>query len=244
MIIHRSEPVSNFTIIPNATLRDPKLSYQARGILAELLSRPADWATTADAMSRNAKDERGEAGEGRDVLRAAFAELASVGYLYRERRRGGRGRFRTMLHIFDTPELLKAWLAAEEWAAAVDNSPSENISAGRTDDGKGSRRSGLEKGATSQVAPTTDLPGVGLPGVGPPGVGPPGVFTKTDNEDLKTKTENEDHGHENHVGVLTSPVPVESEHARSSQKRLSDEEWAERERIAARQVGPLPEVAP
>jgi hypothetical protein len=243
MKVHLSRPESGFTIIPDAVLRDPKLSFQARGVLAELLSRPDDWETTADSMSRYAKAKRGEAGEGRDQLRAAFTELERADYLHRERRRGGRGRFTTVLHIFDTPDLKKAWLAAEEFKMSVDNLPPEDVSAGRTDDETGSRRSGLGKGASSQVAPTTDLPGVGQPGVGRPGVGQPGVLTKTDNEDLRTKTLNEDHD-EDRVGVLTSPVPVEGANGRSGQKRFSDEEWAERERIAARQVGPLPEVAP
>ena len=101
MIIHRSHPESGFAVIPNATLRDPRLSYQARGVLAEILSRPEDWVTSADAIWRRAKAERGKAGEGRDVLREIFAELADAGYLYRSRRRRGRGRFDTELHVFD-----------------------------------------------------------------------------------------------------------------------------------------------
>jgi len=242
MIIHRSRPESGFTILPDTTLRDPKLSYRARGVLAEILSRPDDWETTADAMSRRAKADRGEAGEGRNVLRTAFAELASAGYLYRERHQVGRGRFTTVLHIFDTPDLLQAWLAAERFRVTVENIPPEEVSAGRTDDQTGSRRSDLGKRASSQVAPTTGPPGVGPPVVGPPVVGWPGVYTKTYNEDLKTKTENENQEDEDRIGILTSPVQVEGENGRSGQERFSDEEWAERERIVARQVGPLPEI--
>jgi hypothetical protein len=45
--------------------------------------------------------------------------------------------------------------------------------------------------------------------------------------------------------VLTSPVPVEGARARSGQERsISDEEWERRERIIARELGPLPEAAP
>lgn len=243
MITHRSHPESGFTIIPDATLRDRRLSYKARGVLAELLSRPDDWETTADAMSRKAKADRGEAGEGRNVLRGTFAELARAGYLYRERRQVARGRFTTVLHVFDTPDLLEAWQAAEEFRVSVDNVLPGDVSAGRTDDRTGSRRRDLDKDASPQVAPTTGPPGVGRPGVGRPAVGQPGVITETDNEDLKTETLNENHDGD-HVGVLTSPVPVEGESTRSGQERISDEEWAERERIAARQVGPLPEMAP
>ena len=62
MQIHRSRPGARFVTIPNETLRDPRLSYVARGVLAEILSRPDDWSTTADAMWARAKSDRGKAG--------------------------------------------------------------------------------------------------------------------------------------------------------------------------------------
>jgi hypothetical protein len=210
--IHRSQPEARFTIIPDETLRDPQLSYAARGVLAEILSRPDDWATTADAIWARARRERGKKGEGRDVVRAAFAELETAGYLHRGRRRGARGRFVTDVHVFDAPDGLEAWQACEAFRAGivVDNSPPGDVSAGRTDDDTGSRRSDLGKHASSQVAPTTDLPAAGPPGAGPPGAGQSGVFTETYDGDLNTKTVNENVvSNGNDKGVLTSPVPVE-----------------------------------
>jgi hypothetical protein len=101
--IHRSNPAKGFTKIPNKTACDPRLSYQARGLLTELLSRPDDWETTADAIWARARRERDKPGEGRDRIRADFAELESAGYLRRERKRGPRGRIVTELHIYDNP---------------------------------------------------------------------------------------------------------------------------------------------
>jgi hypothetical protein len=208
--IHRSRPESGFTIIPDAAVRDPRLSYLARGVLAEILSRPDDWATTADAIWRRARSERGKAGEGRGVVRGAFAELEAAGYLHRARRRRGRGRFITDLHVFDAPDGREAWLACSAFAAAVDNQPPADVPAGRTDDDTGSHRSGLREPASSQVAPTTSPPTVGPPVVGPPVVGQPVVFTETYNGDLNTKTADEHVGSNgNDKRVLTSPVPVE-----------------------------------
>jgi hypothetical protein len=248
VIVHRSHPEARFTIIPDATVRDPRLSYLARGLLGEMLSRPDDWATSADAIWRRARSERGSAGEGRDVLRAAFAELAAAGYLHRERRRVGRGRFATDLHVFDAPDGREAWLAARVFVArAVDNHAENPISAGRTDDDTGRRRRDQGKRASSQVAPTYGRPGVGPPGVGPPGVGPPGVSTETYDGDLSTETMNGNQADENHARLLTSPVPVEGERASPGQKpviSISDEEWERRERVAAAVLGPLPQTAP
>lgn len=109
MKIRRSRPEADFTIIPNATLRDDRLSYCARGVLAELLSRPHNWETNADALSERARRHRGNrSGEGRRAMRAAFAELETVGYMVRKRERiprgePGGGNFVTVLEVYDTP---------------------------------------------------------------------------------------------------------------------------------------------
>ena len=252
MIVHRSHPESAFTIIPDATLRDPRLSYRARGVLAEILSRPDDWTASADALWRRARSERGELGEGRNALRAAFAELAATGYLHRVRRQAGRGRFTTELHVFDSPDGLEAWLAAEAFRAqVVDSSPSAGVSAGRTDDGTGRRRSHLGKqgvsadrtddgtgrrrshlGKQGVSADRTDdgftgvgPPGVGPPGVGPPGVGPPGVITETYDEDLDQDLNTKTYDEDNHSKVLTEPGEVEGNGARPGQDHSDACAW-------------------
>jgi hypothetical protein len=105
MRIRRSKPVDNFTIIPNGTLRDDRLSYCARGILVELLSRPSGWETNADALSERARRHRGDTvGEGRRALRAAFKELEAAGYMLRRREKSEKGRIVTLLEVFDVPQ--------------------------------------------------------------------------------------------------------------------------------------------
>ena len=137
MKIHRSHPAERFTVLPDGTLRDPRLSYAARGVLAEILSRPDDWDTSADDLWRRARQERAAAGEGRDKIRAAFAELEAAGYMRRARRRISAGRVTTEIHVYD-------------------------ISAGRTDDGtsrprsEGAAPSYPQPESSPQVTPTTD----------------------------------------------------------------------------------------
>jgi hypothetical protein len=41
--IHRSRHTRGFTVLPNTALQDRRLSYTARGLLADLLFRPDDW---------------------------------------------------------------------------------------------------------------------------------------------------------------------------------------------------------
>ncbi|MFF3094186.1 hypothetical protein [Streptomyces cyaneofuscatus] len=103
--IRRSKPTANFTILPNELLRDDRLSYCARGVLGELLSRPSGWETNADALSERARRHRGDVvGEGRRGLRAAFAELEAAGYVLRRTEKGEKGRFVTVLEVFDVPQ--------------------------------------------------------------------------------------------------------------------------------------------
>jgi hypothetical protein len=100
--IHRRPAASGgFAQIPNEALRDPRLSYRARGILAEILSRPDDWKTSAAAIAARARADRGSKGEGVWIVLDAFRELAACGYLDRPRVRGSRGRMATELHWYD-----------------------------------------------------------------------------------------------------------------------------------------------
>ncbi|HEX5569595.1 MAG TPA: hypothetical protein VFY14_22200 [Streptomyces sp.] len=105
MRIVRSKHETDFLILPNATVRDQRLSYLARGILAELLSRQDGWETTADRISEQARLHRpGEKrGEGRRMIREAFAELEAAGYMHRVKQRDKRGRYVTTTWVTDVP---------------------------------------------------------------------------------------------------------------------------------------------
>jgi len=87
----------DFTILPNRCLRDPHLSFRARGVLAYVLSMPDNWRTSADNLSRQGL-------EGRDALRAAIQELIRAGYARRVKTQDDRGQFTTDLHFYDYPK--------------------------------------------------------------------------------------------------------------------------------------------
>jgi hypothetical protein len=102
--IVRSKHATDFLIISNTTARDQRLSYTARGILVEILSRPDGWETTADRLVQQAREHRGEKhGEGRRAIRAAFVELEATGYMHRVKVRGERGRYTTTVYVTDVP---------------------------------------------------------------------------------------------------------------------------------------------
>jgi hypothetical protein len=151
--IHRSHPDEQFAIIPNATLRDHRLSALARSILFDLLSHGDGWETNADSFWRMAQKAHGDKiGEGRRAHRSAFAELEKYGYLVRRKVRDQRGRFVTVVHLYDTPGH-----TAEESAVAQSNNPWAEVDQGATvqsaADGtlaSGTCVSGTLKGSTDQ----------------------------------------------------------------------------------------------
>lgn len=95
-IIRAPRAAGDFTIIRNDVLRDDRLSYRARGVLAVILSRPDNWRTDAVGLQRDGT-------EGREAIRAAMRELQAAGYVHQVRLQDERGRWRTVAMVYDTP---------------------------------------------------------------------------------------------------------------------------------------------
>ncbi|MFJ3707340.1 helix-turn-helix domain-containing protein [Streptomyces sp. NPDC090053] len=99
MRIHLSARTRAFTVLGNEVLRDRRLSFTARGILAYLLSLPdgarEDVRTLAD---RNP-------GLGRRGVANALDELVELGYYIRRTvKDAGTGQVRTETYLFDAPQ--------------------------------------------------------------------------------------------------------------------------------------------
>ncbi|WP_156727862.1 helix-turn-helix domain-containing protein [Streptomyces apocyni] len=98
MRINRSARTRCFTVLGNEVLRDRRLSFTARGLLAYMLSLPdgarEDVRTLADKNP----------GLGRRGIAKALDELIEYGYYVRRTARDqDSGQVRTETHVFDTP---------------------------------------------------------------------------------------------------------------------------------------------
>lgn len=76
----------NYAQVPNAWMRDTRLSRKARGLLAELLTHRVGWEITLESLVAGGP-------EGRDAVRSAIKELERCGYLERQRARREDGTF-------------------------------------------------------------------------------------------------------------------------------------------------------
>lgn len=118
-IIRAPRPDKGWVAIPNATIRDRRLSWKDRGILAYILSLPDEAETTIANLTEAGPD-------GTDGTRAALKRLADCGYVKRVKTRLRDGTWATQTYVYDTPE------AAKQAAA---NQESLDIPAGRSQGG-------------------------------------------------------------------------------------------------------------
>jgi len=100
MRVIRVTTAKHFTQLHNATLRDPRISFRALGLLSYLLSLPETWRFRSREVAR-------ERPEGRDALRTAMNELETLGYVRYDKHQDERGHWITDLLVSDTPRLLK-----------------------------------------------------------------------------------------------------------------------------------------
>ena len=121
MIVRAPRQERDFTILPNAALRNPHLSYRARGVLAYVLSMPDNWRTSGETLARQGM-------EGRDAIRAAINELIVAGYARRVKSQDERGRFTTELHFHEHPKRVNSlWtMRGKTKPPTTDNQSSEN----------------------------------------------------------------------------------------------------------------------
>jgi hypothetical protein len=143
---------SGFTQVPNASLRDERLSYKARGIHANLLSNSDNgWVETAETLAAKSPD-------GRHAVRTGLQELSRYGYIAYRKTQGPDGKWSTVMIVYTSPEsenLLPAPPAQTPLNPQV-TPKSENLTSDRGQ--KTRSRSEQGKRESSQVAPEAGFP--------------------------------------------------------------------------------------
>lgn len=119
MIVRPVKRDNPYAQIDNRPLRDKRLSWRARGILAYLLSQSNEWKVmTANLVNQGT--------EGRDAVRAAFKELASLGYAVLIPTRHGKEWHIIEQPTPDNPTFSHALKKPTSGKANVGKSPTKN----------------------------------------------------------------------------------------------------------------------
>jgi len=123
VIREQLEYEGHFTQIPNAWLRDEKLSLKAIGLLAQLLTHREGWSVTIRTLAKTNNC-------GRDMVRSAVEELEAAGYLRRQQERKPGGEFAevTWTTTSPLPGLPASGEPASDNPAYKKNNPKKNNS--------------------------------------------------------------------------------------------------------------------
>jgi len=92
---------SQFTQIHNAWIRDPNISYKAKGLLTYLLSHEIGYTITIGQIIR-------ESGDGKQSVRSALEELIKAGYLETQRTTDERGYNAGLAYFIKDPSIPKS----------------------------------------------------------------------------------------------------------------------------------------
>lgn len=98
--IVRVKKDARYFVASNVPFNDIRLSWEARGIMGYLLSKPDEWQTRMSDLVN-----QGPAGL--KVIRRVLAELRKYGYMSRKNVRGKHGHFTWITTLYESPELNK-----------------------------------------------------------------------------------------------------------------------------------------
>lgn len=94
--IFKRKREENWTVLPNDLLQDKDLSWEARGLLCYLLSKPKDWTVRK-------KDLENQSPVGQYAVKTILEELQEARYVRRKKTRNDKGRYEWITWVFDEP---------------------------------------------------------------------------------------------------------------------------------------------
>jgi hypothetical protein len=89
---------TGFAQIANSAIRDKRLSFKARGVLAMVLSHSGEWDAPRDWLEQQSDKD------GKEAIQSALNELTGLGYRKVFKRQKPDGTWFTEVHWFQTPE--------------------------------------------------------------------------------------------------------------------------------------------
>lgn len=104
MSIIRAARKAQFYNLPTTIVDDDRLSWEARGLLVYLLSKPDKWTVQVRDLINRTKNAIGRSA-GKDKVYSIINELRAAGYIYREFKREGGTFVGVDYEVSETPDL-------------------------------------------------------------------------------------------------------------------------------------------
>ena len=118
MPVLRQHHERDYTVVPNITIEDSRLSCRDLGLLVFMLHKPPDWKFTKQALLAELEQD------GERSVQSGMKKLQELGYLEitRESRRKGK-LARSIWTVRDTPQLQNAVMVTDTEERKGNNSP-------------------------------------------------------------------------------------------------------------------------
>lgn len=149
MSIVRAARKAQFYNLPTTIVDDDRLSWEARGMLVYLLSKPDKWTVQVRDLINRTRNAIGKSA-GKDKVYSIINELRAAGYIYREFKREGGSFVGVDYEVSETPDLE----AAAEYLRSVDSKCSPPF----PDSAETAEQSAPFPDLTEAVAPVTAKP--------------------------------------------------------------------------------------
>lgn len=96
MSIIRTKKDGKYVVMSNALLQDKRMTFETRGLLCYLLSKPNDWQVQMENLIK-------ESPAGLRVVRRMIKEAISFGYMVRKRERKEDGTYQWVTTVYEEP---------------------------------------------------------------------------------------------------------------------------------------------
>lgn len=96
--IFRVQKTERYFVASNIPFNDERLTWEARGVMGYLLSKPANWQTRMNDLVHKGPAKM-------TVIRRILAELRKYGYMNRQKKAGAGGKFYWITTLYESPEL-------------------------------------------------------------------------------------------------------------------------------------------
>ena len=107
-IVRLNKKRNPYVSVDKTPFQDTSLTWQEKGVMAYLLTKPDNWTVMMKDLERQTPDVKGQ---GREALQRILKNLEKAGYILRRREKNDKGQFKKWdTIVFETPQDRDEWM--------------------------------------------------------------------------------------------------------------------------------------